>query len=122
MKTILTDEEILAIGRRYFELASGKEAVVVPAKIPHCCGTCKYGDKNITADPCMDCDIRLGNPKWEPKMDIKRATQILTDELNHCKMHLNDKDMAPEYYAEMNELCMAYEFVLDILEKEAKDA
>lgn len=82
------------------------------------CSTCKHRRKNINDEPCMDCDIRYGNSKWEPKMDKKKVVQILTDELNHCKIHLNDKDMAPEYYEEMNELCMAYEFALNILEKE----
>lgn len=84
----------------------------------HSCLTCKYGEKNINDEPCMDCNICLGNPKWKPKMDKEKAIQILTDELNHCKIHLNDKDMAPEYYIEMTDLCMAYEFALGILEKE----
>ena len=117
----VSDEMILAIGKRYFELASGKEPVdqtIIPVKTPRACSTCKHGRKNINDEPCMDCDIRYGNSKWEPKMDKKRAAQILTDELNHCKIHLNDKDMDPEYYAEMNDLCMAYEFALDVLEKE----
>lgn len=88
----------------------------------HSCQTCKHIGKTICEEPCMDCDIGLGNTKWELKMDKKKAAQILTDELNHCRIHLNDKDMAPEYYAEMTDLCLAYEFALDILEKEAKDA
>lgn len=112
----LSDEMILAIGKRYFELASGKDK---PTKTPHACSTCKHGRKNINDEPCMDCDIRYGNSKWESKMDKKKAVQILTDELIHCRMHLNDKDKSPEYYAEMNDLCMAYEFVLDILERES---
>lgn len=84
----------------------------------HSCSTCKYNQKIITEEPCSSCDICLGNPKWESKMDKKRAIQILTNELIHCKIHLNDKDKSPEYYAEMNDLCMAYEFALGILEKE----
>ena len=30
----------------------------------HACRTCKYRDLKLSADPCMDCNIRLGNDKW----------------------------------------------------------
>lgn len=33
----------------------------------HSCATCKYEHKGICEEPCMDCDIRLGNDKWEAK-------------------------------------------------------
>ncbi len=33
----------------------------------HSCSTCKYENKDICPEPCMNCDIRLGNNKWEPK-------------------------------------------------------
>jgi hypothetical protein len=50
-------------------------------------------------------------------MENKKAIAIIKDELNHCKIHLEDKDKAPEYYQEMNELCEAYEMAIKALEK-----
>lgn len=33
------------------------------------CSTCKYENKDICEEPCMICDITLGNNKWEPKKE-----------------------------------------------------
>lgn len=33
----------------------------------HICSTCKHGDKKITEEPCLNCDIRMRNDKWEGK-------------------------------------------------------
>ena len=49
-------------------------------------------------------------------MENKKAIAIIKDELKHCKIHLEDKNKAPEYYQEMNELCEAYEMAIKILE------
>lgn len=39
----------------------------------HGCDTCKYEGKSICAEPCMSCDIRLGNNKWEAKDDNTKS-------------------------------------------------
>ena len=31
------------------------------------CGTCKHEKKDITEEPCLNCDIRMRNDKWEAK-------------------------------------------------------
>lgn len=31
------------------------------------CDTCKHCDKSICEEPCMGCEIRLGNNSWEAK-------------------------------------------------------
>lgn len=49
-------------------------------------------------------------------MENKKAIAIIKDELKHCKIHLEDKNKAPEYYQEMNELCEAYEKAIKALE------
>ena len=49
-------------------------------------------------------------------MKNKKAITIIIDELKHCQIHLEDKDKAPEYYQEMNELCEAYEMAIKALE------
>lgn len=36
-------------------------------EIVHACSTCKYRDKGITEEPCLNCNIRLLNDKWEEK-------------------------------------------------------
>ena len=33
----------------------------------HACRTCKHYFKKLTEEPCLSCDIRLGNDKWEAK-------------------------------------------------------
>ena len=33
----------------------------------HSCLTCKHENKDICEEPCMDCNITLGNDKWEDK-------------------------------------------------------
>ena len=50
-------------------------------------------------------------------MENKKAIAIIKDELKHCQIHLRDKNKAPEYYQEMNELCEAYEMAIKALEK-----
>ena len=37
----------------------------------HNCGNCKYTDRGICEEPCMSCDICLGNNKWEPDEEEK---------------------------------------------------
>ena len=49
-------------------------------------------------------------------MENKKAIAIIKDELKHCQIHLRDKNKAPEYYQEMNELCEAYEMAIKALE------
>lgn len=49
-------------------------------------------------------------------MTNKKAIAIIKDELKHCQIHLRDKNKAPEYYQEMNELCEAYEMAIKALE------
>jgi hypothetical protein len=49
-------------------------------------------------------------------MTNKKAISIIKDELKHCQIHLRDKNKAPEYYQEMNELCEAYEMAIKALE------
>ena len=31
------------------------------------CVNCKHENKDICEEPCMDCNITLGNDKWEDK-------------------------------------------------------
>lgn len=38
-------------------------------KAGHGCDTCKHNRKTICEEPCMTCDICLGNNKWEPKKE-----------------------------------------------------
>ena len=49
-------------------------------------------------------------------MENKKAIAIIKDELKHCQIQLEDKNKAPEYYQEMNELCEAYELAIKALE------
>lgn len=49
-------------------------------------------------------------------MENERAIEIIKGELMHCQIHLEDKNKAPEYYQEMNELCEAYETAIKALE------
>lgn len=49
-------------------------------------------------------------------MENKRAIEIIKGEKMHCQIHLEDKNKAPEYYQEMNELCEAYEMAIKALE------
>jgi hypothetical protein len=49
-------------------------------------------------------------------MENERAIEIIKGELMHCQIHLEDKNKAPEYYQEMNELCEAYEMAIKALE------
>ena len=51
-------------------------------------------------------------------MENKKAIAIIKDELKHCQIHLEDKNKAPEYYQEMNELCEAYEMAIKALENQ----
>lgn len=45
-----------------------KENRVYTKWIPaHSCSTCKHSDKKITEEPCLDCDIRVRNDKWEAR-------------------------------------------------------
>lgn len=49
-------------------------------------------------------------------MENERAIEIIKGEMMHCQIHLEDKNKAPEYYQEMNELCEAYELAIKALE------
>ena len=49
-------------------------------------------------------------------MENERAIEIIKGEMMHCQIHLEDKNKAPEYYQEMNELCEAYEMAIKALE------
>ena len=49
-------------------------------------------------------------------MENERAIEIIKGELMHYQIHLEDKNKAPEYYQEMNELCEAYEMAIKALE------
>lgn len=49
-------------------------------------------------------------------MENERAIEIIKGEMMHCQIHLEDKNKAPEYYQEMNELCEAYETAIKALE------
>ena len=49
-------------------------------------------------------------------MENERAIEIIKAEMRHCQIHLEDKNKAPEYYQEMNELCEAYEMAIKALE------
>ena len=44
-----------------------EEAMKLEQNPEHSCSTCKYENKGICEEPCMICDITLGNNKWEPK-------------------------------------------------------
>lgn len=51
-------------------------------------------------------------------MTRKEAIEIIEFEKCHCKSHLNDADMADEFYKEMNEFVEAFDMAIKALEAE----
>lgn len=51
-------------------------------------------------------------------MSIDKAIEILTDELRHIRLHLQEKGKAPEYYEELGQLARAMEMGIAALRKE----
>lgn len=45
-------------------------------------------------------------------MNRERAIEILNDELQHNKIHLQEKGKAPEYYKELGDICEALELAI----------
>lgn len=48
-------------------------------------------------------------------MNKERAIEILNDELQHIKIHLQEKGKAPEYYKELGDICKALELAIEEL-------
>ena len=45
-------------------------------------------------------------------MPAEKAEKVLTDELDHTLLHLQDKDMHPDYYKELGEYADAIKYAL----------
>lgn len=48
-------------------------------------------------------------------MNKEDAIRILTDELKHTEIHLQDKNKAPEFYEEMRDYCEAARMAIKVL-------
>lgn len=51
----------------------------------------------------------------------KRAIEILNNELQHNKIHLQEKGKAPEYYQELGDICEALELAIKALEEKDRN-
>lgn len=51
-------------------------------------------------------------------MKLSKAIEIIQDERDHVAIHAKEKNKAPEYYKEMNDLVEAYDMLLAIAKGE----
>ena len=57
----------------------------------------------------------IANKIEENSITNRRAIQVITDELKHCELHIQDAGKSPEYYQEMQELIDSYRYAIEVM-------
>lgn len=57
----------------------------------------------------------IANRIEERRITNRRAIEVISDELKHCELHIQDRDKAPQYYEEMQELIESYRYAIEAM-------
>lgn len=64
----------------------------------------------------------ISNTIERKAVNNQRAIAVMSDELRHCELHIQDKGKAPEYYQEMQELIDSYNIAIEAMKELAGEA